>query len=60
MKLFQDQGLDVIAEGLDTLKDMAHDMNEVRFVIVFILPLYVCVIFSNSKFIVSMLDAGTG
>jgi hypothetical protein len=25
----QDQGLDVIAEGLDTLKNMAHDMNEV-------------------------------
>ncbi|XP_061345756.1 syntaxin-71-like [Gastrolobium bilobum] len=27
-KIKQDQGLDVIAEGLDTLKDMAHDMNE--------------------------------
>ncbi|KAI3474660.1 hypothetical protein Pfo_029845 [Paulownia fortunei] len=26
--LMQDQGLDVIAEGLDTLKNMAHDMNE--------------------------------
>lgn len=25
----QDQGLDVIAEGLDTLKNMASDMNEV-------------------------------
>lgn len=25
----QDQGLEVIAEGLDTLKNMAHDMNEV-------------------------------
>jgi len=25
----QDQGLDTIAEGLDTLKNMAHDMNEV-------------------------------
>lgn len=25
----QDEGLDVIAEGLDTLKNMAHDMNEV-------------------------------
>lgn len=24
----QDQGLEVIAEGLDTLKNMAHDMNE--------------------------------
>lgn len=28
----QDQGLDVIAEGLGTLKDMAHDMNEVSFI----------------------------
>ncbi|CAK7348854.1 unnamed protein product [Dovyalis caffra] len=27
-RLKQDQGLDVIAEGLDTLKDMARDMNE--------------------------------
>lgn len=27
--LLQDQGLDVISEGLDTLKNMAHDMNEV-------------------------------
>ncbi|EHA8591199.1 Syntaxin-71 [Cocos nucifera] len=26
--LLQDQGLDVISEGLDTLKNMAHDMNE--------------------------------
>ncbi|KAG6533354.1 hypothetical protein ZIOFF_007221 [Zingiber officinale] len=26
--IFQDQGLDVISEGLDTLKNMAHDMNE--------------------------------
>lgn len=25
----QDQGLDVISEGLDVLKNMAHDMNEV-------------------------------
>lgn len=25
----QDEGLDIISEGLDTLKDMAHDMNEV-------------------------------
>ena len=25
----QDQGLDMISEGLDTLKNMAHDMNEV-------------------------------
>lgn len=29
--IFQDQGLDVISEGLDTLKNMAHDMNEVSF-----------------------------
>lgn len=29
LDLIQDEGLDVIAEGLDTLKDMAHDMNEV-------------------------------
>ncbi|KAG9447973.1 hypothetical protein H6P81_014101 [Aristolochia fimbriata] len=27
-KIRQDQGLDTIAEGLDTLKNMAHDMNE--------------------------------
>ncbi|MCL7036975.1 hypothetical protein MKW94_012074, partial [Papaver nudicaule] len=27
-KIRQDQGLDVIAEGLDTLKNMASDMNE--------------------------------
>ncbi|XP_043703612.1 syntaxin-71-like [Telopea speciosissima] len=27
-KMRQDQGLDVISEGLDTLKNMAHDMNE--------------------------------
>ncbi|KAK1256560.1 L-arabinokinase [Acorus gramineus] len=26
--VWQDQGFDVIAEGLDTLKNMAHDMNE--------------------------------
>lgn len=25
----QDQGLDMISDGLDTLKNMAHDMNEV-------------------------------
>lgn len=25
----QDQGLDIISEGLDTLKNLAHDMNEV-------------------------------
>ncbi|KAG6580598.1 Syntaxin-71, partial [Cucurbita argyrosperma subsp. sororia] len=27
-KMKQDQGLDMISEGLDTLKNMAHDMNE--------------------------------
>ncbi|KAJ1409187.1 Target SNARE coiled-coil-like proteiny domain [Sesbania bispinosa] len=27
-KMKQDEGLDIISEGLDTLKDMAHDMNE--------------------------------
>lgn len=27
-RMKQDQGLDVISEGLDTLKNMAHDMNE--------------------------------
>lgn len=27
--ILQDQGLDMISEGLDTLKNMAHDMNEV-------------------------------
>ncbi|XP_021609188.1 syntaxin-72 isoform X1 [Manihot esculenta] len=27
-KLKQDQGLDFISEGLDTLKDLAHDMSE--------------------------------
>ncbi|KAL6987553.1 Syntaxin-71 [Sarracenia purpurea var. burkii] len=27
-KMKQDQGLEVISEGLDTLKSMAHDMNE--------------------------------
>ncbi|XP_068658498.1 syntaxin-71-like [Aristolochia californica] len=27
-KIRQDQGLDTIAEGLDTLKNMVHDMNE--------------------------------
>ncbi|CAN1308988.1 SYP71 [Linum perenne] len=28
MRKMKQQGLDFIAEGLDTLKDMAHDMNE--------------------------------
>lgn len=38
----QDQGLDMISEGLDTLKNMAHDMNEVSYVpdlIIFIFTL---------------------
>lgn len=25
----QDEGLDIISDGLDTLKNLAHDMNEV-------------------------------
>lgn len=29
----QDQGLDMISEGLDTLKNMAHDMNEVIYLL---------------------------
>lgn len=29
MKFVQEQGLDVISEGLDTLKNLAQDMNEV-------------------------------
>jgi hypothetical protein len=28
-KILQDEGLDVIGEGLETLKNMASDMNEV-------------------------------
>ncbi|KAJ0021372.1 hypothetical protein Pint_32199 [Pistacia integerrima] len=28
MPLIQDQGLDIISEGLDTLKNLADDMNE--------------------------------
>lgn len=39
--LIQDQGLEVIAEGLDTLKNMAHDMNEVLLVQLF---LFACAI----------------
>lgn len=31
----QDEGLDVIAEGLDTLKNMAHDINEVCYIFFF-------------------------
>lgn len=27
-QFLQDQGLDIISEGLETLKDLAHDMNE--------------------------------
>lgn len=29
ISFLQDQGLDIISEGLETLKDLAHDMNEV-------------------------------
>lgn len=29
MPSVQDQGLDIISEGLDTLKDLANDMSEV-------------------------------
>lgn len=29
MTFVQDQGLDIISEGLDTLKNLANDMNEV-------------------------------
>lgn len=28
-KIKQDEGLNVISEGLDTLKNLAHEMNEV-------------------------------
>lgn len=31
MTFAQDQGLDVISEGLDTLKNLALDMNEVGY-----------------------------
>lgn len=36
----QDQGLDVIAEGLDTLKDMAGDMNEVMINSLYYFPIH--------------------
>lgn len=29
LSFLQDQGLDIISEGLETLKELAHDMNEV-------------------------------
>lgn len=35
--LTKDQGLEVIAEGLDTLKNMAHDVNEVSLCNIFYL-----------------------
>ena len=37
----QDQGLDVIAEGLGTLKNMAQDMNEVTFLLPLLFSLLV-------------------
>ena len=37
--LLQDQGLDVISEGLDTLKNMAHDMNEVGCCLLYMLDI---------------------
>ena len=36
----QDQGLDVIAEGLDTLKHMAGDMNEVMINSLYYFPIH--------------------
>lgn len=36
----QNQGLEVISEGLDTLKSMAHDMNEVCFLLLSICYYY--------------------
>ncbi|XP_040869724.1 syntaxin-71-like isoform X2 [Glycine max] len=41
-KMKQDQGLDMIAEGLDTLKNMAHDMNEVRFLLCLSFSFFLC------------------
>jgi hypothetical protein len=29
IEILQDEGLDIIGEGLETLKNMASDMNEV-------------------------------
>ena len=46
----QDQGLDTIAEGLDTLKNMAHDMTEVRYHFLY-LPMLFCI--QGSQFITS-------
>jgi hypothetical protein len=44
--LSQDQGLDVISEGLDTLKNMAGDMNEVScfcvLLLVYVQYMYTC------------------
>ena len=33
LSIYQEQGLDMISEGLDALKNMASDMNEVRLLI---------------------------
>lgn len=37
----QDEGLDVIAEGLDTLKNMAGDMNEVITLLLLYIPVLI-------------------
>lgn len=55
MAFMQDQGLDVISEGLDTLKNLAHDMNEVGWLYVF---LQFHVIQRHTKLTIS--DAGIG
>lgn len=58
---FQDQGLDVIAEGLDTLKDMAHDMNEVSVFLTFVfLPVAACVFVIVFTFVIYSMNTGTG
>lgn len=35
----QDEGLDIISEGLDTLKNLALDMNEVTNLVFLVIPL---------------------
>jgi len=34
----QDEGLDIISEGLDTLKNLALDMNEVMNLVFLVIP----------------------
>jgi hypothetical protein len=34
----QDEGLDIISEGLDTLKNLALDMNEVINLVFLVIP----------------------